>query len=49
MNEMERRSAKHEPSEREPEDIFGCLKGEIEIVGDIVTPAVPLEDWEVLR
>jgi hypothetical protein len=49
MNEMERRSAKREPSEGEPEDIFGCLKGEIEIVGDIMTAALPLEDWEVLR
>jgi prevent-host-death family protein len=33
----------------EPEDVFGCMKGEVEIVGDIVSPAVPLEDWEVLR
>ena len=41
--------AKLVPADGQPEDIFGCLKGEIEIVGDIVSPAVPLEDWEVLR
>jgi prevent-host-death family protein len=41
--------AKLVPADGPPEDIFGCLKGEIEIVGDIVSPAVPLKDWEVLR
>ena len=41
--------AKLVPADGQPEDIFGCLKGEIEIVGDIVSPAVPLKDWEVLR
>lgn len=38
--------AKLVPADTQPEDIFGCLKGEIEIVGDVVSPAVPLEDWE---
>jgi prevent-host-death family protein len=41
--------AKLVPADGQPEDIFGCLKGEIEIVGDVVSPAVSLEDWEVLR
>jgi prevent-host-death family protein len=41
--------AKLVPADGQPDDIFGCLKGEIEIVGDIVSPAVPLKDWEVLR
>ncbi len=41
--------AKLVPADGQPEDIFGCMKGEVEIVGDIVSPAVPLEDWEVLR
>lgn len=41
--------AKLVPADTPPEDIFGCLKGEIEIVGDIVSPAVPLEDWETGR
>jgi prevent-host-death family protein len=38
--------AKLVPADTPPEDIFGCLKGEIEIMGDIVSPIVPLEDWE---
>jgi len=41
--------AKLVPADGKPGDIFGCMKGEVEIVGDIVSPAVPLEDWEVLR
>jgi prevent-host-death family protein len=41
--------AKLVPVEGQPDDVFGCMKGEVEIVGDIVSPAVPLEDWEVLR
>ena len=41
--------AKLVPAEGQPEDVFGCMKGEVEIVGDIVAPAVPLEDWDVLR
>ena len=41
--------AKLVPADGQPGDIFGCLRGEVEIVGDIVSPAVPLEDWEVLK
>lgn len=37
------------PAESRPEDIFGCLRNEVEIVGDILAPVVPAEDWEVLR
>ena len=33
----------------EPDNVFGCMRGEVEIVGDIVSSAVPLEDWEILR
>jgi prevent-host-death family protein len=36
------------PDEKAP-DIFGCLAGKIEIVGDIVSPITPLEDWENLK
>jgi prevent-host-death family protein len=32
-----------------PRDIFSFMKGEIEILGDIVSPATDPEDWEVLR
>lgn len=41
--------AKLVPVDGQPHDIFGCLKGQIEIVGDIVSPVIPLEDWESLR
>jgi antitoxin (DNA-binding transcriptional repressor) of toxin-antitoxin stability system len=30
-------------------EIFGCLAGEIEIVGDIRSPLVSPEEWEALR
>jgi prevent-host-death family protein len=36
------------PVHEKAEDIFGCMKDEIEIVGDILSPATPLEDWEML-
>ena len=37
------------PAESQVEDIFGCLRNEIRIVGDIESPVVPLEDWDVLK
>jgi len=41
--------AKLVPAESQPEDIFGCLKDEIKIVGDIESPVVPWEDWDASR
>jgi prevent-host-death family protein len=41
--------AKLVPAARQPSDIFGCLKGVVEIVGDIESPLMPPEDWEVTR
>jgi prevent-host-death family protein len=41
--------AKLVPVDGQPDDVFGCMRGEVEIAGDIVSPAVPLEDWEILR
>jgi prevent-host-death family protein len=41
--------AKLMPPDGQAEDIFGCLKGEIEIVGDILSPLVSPDDWEALR
>jgi prevent-host-death family protein len=41
--------AKLVPADGQPEDIFGCLKDEIKIVGDIESPVTPLEDWDALR
>jgi len=31
------------------DDIFGCLKGVMEIVGDIESPVVAPEEWESNR
>jgi prevent-host-death family protein len=41
--------AKLVPVERRNDDIFGCLKGVIEIVGDIESPVVAPEEWEANR
>lgn len=41
--------AKLVPADSPSKDIFGCLKGVIEVVGDIESPVVPPSDWEVLR
>jgi len=30
-------------------DVFGCLRGVMEIVGDIESSAIPPEEWDVLR
>ena len=37
------------PARPEKDDLFGFMKGEFEIVGDIISPVVPLEDWESLK
>ncbi len=34
------------PAPTEPEDVFGYMAGKVKIVGDIVGPITPLEDWE---
>ena len=39
--------AKLVPADAVPKNIFGALKGVIEIVGDIESPAVPLSDWKL--
>jgi antitoxin (DNA-binding transcriptional repressor) of toxin-antitoxin stability system len=41
--------AKLVPADAAPKDIFGFLKGRVEIVGDILAPVVPPEEWEALR
>jgi prevent-host-death family protein len=28
---------------------LGCMKGRMEILGDIISPATDLDEWEVLR
>jgi len=37
------------PSAESPKDWLGSMQGDIEIVGDIVSPALAPEDWEALR
>jgi len=41
--------AKLVPADGPPKDIFGCMRGQLEILGDIESPVTPLEDWEALR
>ena len=41
--------AKLVPAPTEGDDVFGCLEGIVEIVGDIESPVVPLEEWEATR
>jgi prevent-host-death family protein len=41
--------AKLVPADHEKDDFIGRLKGIMKIVGDIESPVVPPEDWEVLR
>lgn len=31
-----------------PQDVLGCMAGEIEIVGDIEAPVVPAGQWKAL-
>jgi prevent-host-death family protein len=38
--------ARLSPAPAEPEDVFGYLAGKVKIVGDIVGPITPIEDWE---
>ncbi len=38
--------AKLVPAQPNADDIFGYMAGKVKIVGDIVAPVTPLEDWE---
>ena len=37
------------PAEKPRKEIFGCLKGVVQITGDIEAPVVPASDWEQSR
>ncbi|MGC2472911.1 MAG: type II toxin-antitoxin system Phd/YefM family antitoxin [Candidatus Sulfotelmatobacter sp.] len=41
--------AKLVPADEFHPEVFDSLKGKIEILGDIVSPVVPVEDWDVLK
>lgn len=38
--------AKLVPAQNNADDVFGYMAGKVKIVGDIVGPVTPLEDWE---
>ena len=38
--------AKLVPAKNNGDDVFGYMAGKVKIVGDIVGPVTPLEDWE---
>ena len=37
------------PAEMKDENVFGYMAGKAKIVGDIVSPVTPLEDWKALK
>ncbi len=41
--------AKLIPADEGRSEVFDCLKGKIEILGDIVSPVVSPDDWEALK
>ncbi len=41
--------AKLVPVESKKDNWIGRLDGKFKVTGDIVSPVVPLEDWEALR
>jgi len=34
------------PTPSQPDEVFGHMAGKVKIVGDIIGPVTPLEDWE---
>ncbi len=38
--------AKLVPAESTGDEVFGYMAGKVTILGDIVAPVTPLEDWE---
>lgn len=41
--------AKVVPVASKKEDLFGFMAGEFKIVGDIESPVIPLDHWEVMK
>ncbi|HET9743176.1 MAG TPA: type II toxin-antitoxin system prevent-host-death family antitoxin [Terriglobales bacterium] len=35
------------PVPAEDDDLFGFMRGKVAITGDIVSPAIPLEEWNL--
>ncbi len=41
--------AKLVPVEEAPRDIFGCMAGTAEILGDLIAPTTAADDWDANR
>ena len=41
--------AKLVPVDTDEDEIFGFMLGKATIVGDIIEPAVPIEEWECMK
>jgi prevent-host-death family protein len=41
--------AKLVPVKSDVDDIFGFMKDQFTIVGDIESPAIPLEEWDIFK
>jgi prevent-host-death family protein len=39
--------AKLVPAETQADDLFGYMAGKVKIIGDIVGPITPLQDWNM--
>jgi hypothetical protein len=37
------------PAKPNADSIFGYMVGKAKIVGDIIAPITPIEDWEILK
>ena len=37
------------PIKSEKDDIFGSMADEVQIIGDIESPVVPLKAWKIMR
>jgi len=37
------------PPDAPAKDVFGCLRGVMEVVGDVESPAIPAKDWKISR
>jgi prevent-host-death family protein len=37
------------PAETNDDQIFGYMAGKAKIIGDLISPATPFEDWDTLK
>lgn len=37
------------PLKKRPRSAFGCMKDRTEILGDVTSPAVPANEWDILK